>query len=67
MHARGGFDQEGLLQRSWSIVVDLVCLAIVVWIASGLYMWWGVPGSRRWGLIALAAGISSFLVFTQGL
>ena len=67
MHARGGFDQEGMLQRSWSIVVDLVCLAIVVWIATGLYMWWGVPGSRRWGLIALAAGLSSFLVFTQGL
>jgi hypothetical protein len=67
MHARGGFDQEGLLVRSWSIVVDLVCLGILVWIASGLYMWWGLPGSRRWGCLAVAAGIASFVVFIAGL
>jgi hypothetical protein len=67
MHARGGFEQEGVLQRSWSIVVDLVCLAIVLWIATGLYMWWGVLGSRRWGLIALSAGMASFLLFTMRL
>ena len=44
MHARGGFEQEGLLDRSWSVIVDLVCLAIALWIASGLYMWWETPG-----------------------
>ena len=43
MHARGGFEQESLLDRSWSVVVDLVCVAMVLWIASGLYMWWGSP------------------------
>ena len=64
MHARGGFEQDGLLQRSWSVVVDLVCLAIVLWIATGLYMWWGVPGSRRWGWLALLAGSASFFLFT---
>jgi hypothetical protein len=64
MHARGGFEQEGLFVRSWSVVVDLVCLAIVLWIASGLYMWWGLPGSRRWGWLAIAAGVTSFVVFT---
>ena len=36
MHARGGFEQDGLLQRSWSVVVDLVCVGIVLWIATGL-------------------------------
>jgi hypothetical protein len=64
MHARGGFDQEGRLQHSWSIVVDIVCLGIVVWIASGLYMWWGVPASRRWGWAAIGGGAASFLLFT---
>jgi hypothetical protein len=56
MHARGGFEQDGLLQRSSGVVVDLVCLAIVIWIATGLYMWWGVPGARRWGAAAILAG-----------
>jgi hypothetical protein len=48
-------------------VVDLVCLAIVTWIATGLYMWWGVPGSRRWGVVAILAGTLSFFIFATGL
>ena len=64
MHARGGFEQEGFLQWSWSIVVDIVCVAMIVWIASGLVMWWGLPGQRRWGWAAILAGTASFLFFT---
>ena len=64
MHGRGGFEQEGLLDLSWSVVVDLVCLGIIVWIASGLYMWWGLPGHRAWGWIAILAGAISFVGFT---
>ena len=67
MHARGGFEQEGFLQDSWSVVVDLVCLGIVLWIASGLYMWWHVPGHRRWGWAAILGGAASFFLFTMNL
>ena len=67
MHARGGFEQAGFLQNSWSVVVDVVCVSILVWIGSGLYMWWGVPGSRTWGAVAILAGTASFLLFTMGL
>jgi hypothetical protein len=64
MHARGGFEDERLLTRSWSVVVDLVCVSIIVWIASGL---WGLPGHRRWGWLAILGGAASFLVFTMRL
>jgi hypothetical protein len=64
MHARGGFEQEGILQRSWSVVVDIVSVAMIVWVASGLYMWWELPGQRRWGWLAILAGAASFLFFT---
>jgi hypothetical protein len=67
MHARGGFEQEGFLQNSWSVVVDAVCVSILVWIASGLYMWWTLPGQRRWGWLAMLAGTISFAVFTMRL
>jgi hypothetical protein len=67
MHGRGGFEQEGLLDRSWSVIVDLVCLAIALWIASGLYMWWGLQGSRTWGFITIGAGATTFLFFTMRL
>jgi len=56
MHGRGGFEQEGLVQLSWSVVVDIVCLGIIIWIASGLYMWWGLAGHRAWGWMAILAG-----------
>ena len=67
MHARGGFEQEALLDRSWSVIVDLVCVAIVLWILSGLYMWWGLPVSRTWGWITIAAGSVSFIFFAMRL
>jgi hypothetical protein len=67
MHGRGGFDQEGFLATSWSVVVDVVCLGMILWIASGLYMWWGLPSQRRWGWIAILAGTASFVVFTVAL
>jgi hypothetical protein len=67
MHARGGFEQEGFLQTSWSVVVDVVCLGMTLWIASGLYMWWTLPGHRGWGWLAILAGAVSFVVFTTAL
>ncbi len=33
---------------------------MIVWIASGLYMWWELPGQRRWGWLAIVAGSVSF-------
>ena len=27
--------------------VDVVCIAFVVWVATGLYMWWLLPATRR--------------------
>ena len=64
MHARGGFEQEGVLNDSWSVVVDIVCVGMFLWIASGLYMWWGLRGHRGWGWLAIASGAASFAWFT---
>jgi hypothetical protein len=64
LHARGGFDQDGALVRSWSVVVDIVQVAILLWIATGLVMWWPLRGHRLWGLLAIAAGTVSFVIFT---
>jgi hypothetical protein len=63
MHARGGFEQETAGDTAWAIFVDLVCVSLAVWAASGLYMWWRRPGPRTWGWIALAAGVCSFGAF----
>jgi hypothetical protein len=67
MHGRGGFEKGGFLDMSWSVIVDLVCIAIVTWVLSGVYMWWHLRRLRFWGTVALVGGIGSFLIFMWAL
>jgi hypothetical protein len=62
MHTRGGYELGGFWDSVWAVFVDLVSVALLAWIASGLFMWWKLPGTglRRWGWLALAAGAISF-------
>jgi hypothetical protein len=64
MHTRGGFAHEGILQNSWGVVVDIVCFAVLLWVATGLYLWWGLAEQRHWGWVAIVAGAGLFLLFT---
>lgn len=65
MHARGGFDQDGFLQSAWAVIVDIVSVGFLIWVATGLYMWWTLSAriARNWGWLALVAGIASFGFF----
>lgn len=63
MHARGGFEDERFFPVAWSAMVDLVCLAFLIWIGSGYFMWWSLPGLRRWGWAAVGGGVASFAFF----
>lgn len=66
MHAKGGFEQGGW-NNLWAAMVDVVCLGFLLWIATGLYMWWHLPGVRRWGWLALGSGLVSFACFVAKL
>jgi hypothetical protein len=59
MHGRGGFEKGGFLDTAWSVIVDFVCIAILTWVLSGVYMWWHL---RR-----LRGGITSFVIFMLAL
>jgi len=63
MHARGGFVQDGLLNDLWGVIVDVVGAAMILWIMTGLILWWRIRSHRRWGLVAVGAGTAAFLVF----
>lgn len=67
MHARGGFQQESLLDDVWAVIVDVVCVGFLIWIASGLIMWWQLRSHRKWGWFALSAGFATFVLFVFGL
>ena len=63
MHARGGFEQEMFLSDLWAVVVDLVCLGMLLWIVTGIYMWWKLENLRAWGWLAAGGGVLSFAMF----
>lgn len=62
MHTRGGYNLGGFWDAVWAVFVDVVSVALVLWIVSGLIMWWKLPGTglRRWGWLAIAGGALSF-------
>ena len=63
MHAKGGFEQDGFFNTLWSVIIDLVCLAMLGWVFTGVIMWWQLPSTRRWGWLAVAGGMGSFAIF----
>ena len=60
LHTRGGYDMGGLWDSVWAVFVDVVSVALILWIATGLFMWWHLPSTRRWGWMALAGGALCF-------
>ena len=62
MHFRGGYEQPTFWNKFWGLLVDLACVGIIIWVASGLIMWWRLPRLRAWGAIAVGGGILSFLL-----
>jgi hypothetical protein len=63
LHARGGWDQPHPLAKAWAFLVDLVSVAMIVWVATGLLMWWRIRRTRAWGMLAFGAGLASFAIF----
>ncbi len=47
--------------------MDALCAGLIFWVASSLYMWYGLDAKRRLGFTALGAGILCCGFFVFGL
>lgn len=63
MHRRRGYGHPYLADDLWAITVDLFILSTVLWGASGLWMWWELKVTRKWGAISMILGIALFTFF----
>lgn len=59
LHFRAGYNGTGLLANVWPFIVDVFCVTMLIWIITGLYLWWKVRVSRTWGWITIGAGVAS--------
>ncbi len=63
LHRRRGFQQSFFANDLWAVVVDGVILAILLWAATGLWMWWSMIRTRKPGAWCLVAGAALFTLF----
>lgn len=62
-HRRRGYATGYALDTAWAVSVDLVIIAMVFWVVSGLWMWWEMTATRRSGAGALAVGVGLFTFY----
>ena len=62
MHTRSGFEQPYAAAKTWGLLVDLVVMAMVFWVASGVWMWWEIKPARRPGGLLAVAGFALYTV-----
>ena len=67
MHRRRDFNSDYMVDDSWAVSVDIVILAMVFWVLSGLWMWWEVKLTRRMGSIVAIAGAGLFIMFIMAI
>jgi hypothetical protein len=63
LHQRGGFGHGSFMNDLWGVVVDIVSVGFILWVVSGLYMWWHLKQARKWGFVALGSGCAVFALF----
>jgi len=61
LHFRHGYGQGDPLQWTWGFIIDMVCAAFLIWIITGLYLWWKISHTRNWGWVTIGAGSITFL------
>jgi len=46
-----GYSSSPSVQWFWALSVDVVSIAMLFWVASGLVMWWQLKAVRRAGVV----------------
>jgi uncharacterized iron-regulated membrane protein len=62
-HWVGGYQHDNLIRDIWAFLMDIVFVATIIWVVTGIYLWWKIRQTRLWGAIALGGGVISFLIF----
>ncbi len=61
LHFRAGYNGTSLLGNAWPFIVDVFCLTMLIWILTGLYLWWKIRVSRLPGWLTLGGGVATIV------
>lgn len=63
LHFRLGYRHNYLPDDIWGLLVDINIIAMMFWCLSGLWLWWELKSTRKWGLISTVSGVIVFALF----
>lgn len=65
LHLASGYPGSPDARWFWAVVVDVMGVVLVFWGVSGLFMWWQIKATRRWGILVvlLSAAAATALGF----
>lgn len=63
IHKRHGYEQPYLADTLWAASLDLVIIGMLSWGLTGLWMWFKMKRTRRWGVLCVAVGCLLFAMF----
>ena len=65
-HFRHGYEQPFLAAKAWGFIVDLAIVGMVLWVVTGLLMWWEVRPARFTGagFATVGFGLFAIMLFT---
>lgn len=65
-HFRHGYEQPFLAAKAWGFIVDLAIAGMVLWVLTGILMWWEIKPARLTGagFAAIGVGLFAIMLFT---
>ena len=67
MHLTSGFPGSPNTKWFWAVVVDAMAFVMVFWGVSGLFMWWQIKATRRWGFLVLLFSVAAATALGLGM
>jgi hypothetical protein len=61
-HIRLGYGQTHMPSDLWAFMVDLVAVSMLIWVITGIYMWWKIPRIRTSGGASALTGFAIFIL-----
>jgi len=67
LHTTHGYPGEANAKWAWAVVVDAMAFVMLFWGVSGLFMWWQIKATRRWGAVVLVMSFTAAAAVGAGM
>ncbi|HVL14207.1 MAG TPA: PepSY domain-containing protein [Gemmata sp.] len=67
LHTAHGYPGEQNARWFWAVVVDAMAFVMVFWGVSGLFMWWQIKATRKFGFLILLLSLAAATTLGLGM